>query len=177
MFVLIRLIFAFFRLGITTVKTVPDPVAGTEQAGALIPNSALVQQLGALQQNASPAFGNWSQTVIPASQAASTYNANAMVGGVIRRLSTGGTVIQDSTDTATNIVNAIPGAKVNQTFPMILANLNSSTGVTLAGGTGVTMAGTNVVGGLQARLFMGQVTGSGAVTMTGCFAFTLGSGL
>lgn len=167
----------FFRPSITTVKTNPDPVTGTEQDGALVPNGALVAQLGALQQNAAPAFGNWSQTVILASRAADTYPASAMTGGIIRRLSTGGTVINDCTDTATNIVNAIPGAKVNQNFIMVLANLNSSTGVTLQGGTGVTMAGTNIVGGLSARIFLGQVTGSAAVTMTGTFAMQLGSGL
>lgn len=176
-FHLISFLAGFFRLPITTVKGSPDPLSGTEQDGALVPNGALLQQMQAFQTNASPAFGNWSQTVIPASSAAATYNGNNLTGGIIRRLSVGGTVINDCTDTATNIIAAIPGAKVNQTFPLILANLNSSTGVTLQGGTGVTMAGTNVVGGLQARLFLGQVTGSGAVTMTGCFAFNLGSGL
>lgn len=166
-----------FRPAITTVKTNPDPVAGIEQDGALVPNGAIVAGLQALQTNAAPAFGNWSQAVIPASRAADTYNGNNLVGGIIRRLSVGGTVINDCTDTATNIVNAIPGAKPLQTFPVIIANMNSSTGVTVQGGTGVTMAGTNVIGGLQARLFLGQVTGSAAVTLTGCFAFTLGSGL
>lgn len=166
----------FFRPSITSVKGNPDPISGTEQAGALVPNGGLINQLTALQQNASPAFGNWSQTVIP-NVAAATYAAAGLVGGIIRRLSTGGTVITDCTDTATNIIAAIPGAKVGQSFPVILANLNSSTGVTLAAGTGVTMAGTNVVGGLSARLFLGSVTGSNAVTLTGCFSFTLGSGL
>lgn len=168
---------AFFRPRITTVKTSPDPAGGTDQAGAMVTNEGILRQVGALQQNAAPVFGNWSQTVIPSSIAADTYQAGAMVGGIIRRLSVGGTVINDCTATATDIVNAIPGAKVNQTFPLILANLNSSTGVTLRANTGVTMAGTNVIGGLSARLFLGQVTGSAAVTLTGCFAFPLGSGL
>lgn len=167
----------FFRPAITTVKLNPDPGAGTEQAGTLVPNGALLSQIGALSANAAPAFGNWSQTVIGADQAAATYNANAMVGGIIRRLSVGGTVINDCTDTATNIMAAIPGAKVNQSFPLVLANLNSSTGVAMRAGAGVTIAGTNVVGGLQARLFIGTVTGSNLITMTGCFAMTLGSGL
>lgn len=173
----LNLVFSlFFRPAITTVKTNPDPVAGIEQAGAMVTNTGLVAGLAALQQNASPAFGNWSQTVIPNSGVA-TYNAQAMVGGIIRRLSTGGTVLTDCTDTATNIINAIPGAKPLQTFPMLIANLNSSTGITLQAGTGVTLAGTSVIGGLQVRLFLGQVTGSAALTLTGCFAMPLGSGL
>lgn len=173
---LASLIVGFFRPSITTVKTSPDPISGIEQTGAQVPNGAILGALTALQNNASPVFGNWSQTVVP-NVGAYTYTGAMLVGGIIRRLSTGGTVINDCTDTATNILNAIPGAKVNQTFPLILANLNSSTGVTMVAGTGVTLAGTNVVGGLQARLFLGQVTGSAAVTFTGCFAFSLGSGL
>lgn len=175
-FALISFLAGFLRPAITSIKGAPDPIGGTEQAGAMVPNGALLQQIGAMQTNGSPAFGNWNQTVIP-NIAAATYNAQALVGGIIRRLGTGGTVFTDCTDTATNIVNAIPGAKVNQTFPLIIANLNSSTGITLLAGTGVTLAGTSVIGGLQARLFLGQVTGSAAVTFTGCFAWTLGSGL
>ncbi len=173
---LIQFLAGFLRPAITTIKGAPDPIGGTEQAGALVPNGAVLAQVGALQTNGSPAFGNWNQTVIPNSGVA-TYNAQAMVGGIIRRLSTGGTVLTDCTDTATNIVNAIPGAKVNQTFPLIIANMNSSTGITVQAGTGLTLAGTAVIGGLQARLFLGQVTGSAAVTLTGCFSWTLGSGL
>lgn len=177
LFHLLAFIQGFLRPAITTVKGSPDPVSGSEQAGAMVTNDAILRQVTAFQNNASPAFGNWSQTVIPASLAADTYEGGEMVGGIIRRLSVGGTVINDCTDTATNIIAAIPGAKVNQSFPLLLANLNSSTGVTLRAGTGVTIAGTNVVGGLQMRLFLGTVTGSNAVTMTGCFAMTLGSGL
>lgn len=174
---LLSLLAGFFRLCITSVKTAPDPVTGIEQAGALVPNAGLVPALAALQTNAAPAFGNWSLTVVASGLAARTYSGAELVGGIIRRHSVGGTVITDCTDTATNIINAIPGAKVNQTFALFLANLNSSTGVTLAGGTGVTIAGTNVIGGLSGRLFLGQVTGSAAVTLTGCFPWSMGSGL
>ncbi len=174
---LLTFLFGFLRPAITTVKGAPDPITGTEQAGALVPNAALTQQFLAFQNNAAPAFGNFNLTIIPASLAARTYNANELVGGIIRRHSVGGTNITDSTDTATNIVNAIPGAKVNQTFPLVVANLNSSAGLTVAGGTGVTVVGSNNIGGLSARLFLGQVTGSAAVSLTGCFSFALGSGL
>lgn len=165
-----------FRPAITSVKTSPDPVAGLEQAGALVPNGAMVQALAALQNNAAPAFGNWNQVIIPQSLAAATYNAQNMVGGIIRRFNTAAGNVTDSTDTATNIVNAIPGAKVNQTFPMLIANMGSA-GLTVAAGTGVTLQGTNVVGGFSMRLFLGQITGSAAVTLTPCFSFGLQSGL
>lgn len=176
MFFLLSLFAALFRPGITTVKTNPDPIGGIEQAGGMIPNGANVQALAALQTNAAPAFGNWSQAAIPNSGVA-TYSAAQMVGGLIRRLSTGGTVLTDCTDTATNIILAIPGAKPLQTFRMEVANLNSSTGIALQAGVGVTLAGTNVIGGLQCRTFLGQVTGSATVTLTGCWATLLGSGL
>jgi len=174
MFARLAALIGFFRLGITTVKTNPDPVAGIEQDGALVPNGALVAGLQALQTNASPAFGNWSQTLIPASATAFTYPGSAIVGGIIRRFSPGA-AFTDSTDTATNIINAIPGAKVNQTFPLIIANLGSGL-ETLAGGTGVTIAGTAAIGSGTARLYLGQVTGSAAVTLTSCFGWNLGTG-
>lgn len=166
------LIAALFRAGITTVKTNPDPISGIEQDGALIPNGAIVAAMSAVQTNASPAFGNWSQTLIPAI-AAATYGAGAMTGGIIRRFSPGA-AFTDCTDTATNIINAIPGAKVNQTFPLIIANLGSGL-ETLAAGTGVTIAGTAVIGSATARLFLGQVTGSAALTLTNCFGWNLGT--
>lgn len=172
---LIALFLEFFRLGITTVKTGPqDPPSGIEQAGALVPNAGIVALAGALSQNASPAFGNWNQILIPASLSAATYNANNLVGGIIRRFSTGAATT-DSTDTGTNIVNAIPGAKVNQTFPLLIANLGSGT-LTLGAGSGVTLAGTAIIGSATARLFLGQVTASNAVTFTGCFGWNLGTG-
>lgn len=171
---LIGLVAGFFRALITTIKTFPDPVSGIEQDGALVPNGAIVAALGAMQTNGSPAFGNWSQTLIPANNTAFTYNGNSLVGGIIRRFSPGA-AFTDCTDTATNIVNAIPGAKVNQTFPVIIANLGSGL-ETLAGGTGVTIAGTALIGSATARLYLGQVTGSAAVTLTSCFGWNLGTG-
>lgn len=174
MHAIVQLLLAFFRLGITSVKGSPDPMSGTEQAGALVPNGALVQQLSAIQNNASPAFGNWNRTIVPNTPAAATYNAQSMIGGIIMRFSTGAATT-DSTDTATNIVNAIPGAKVNQTFPLIVANLGSGS-LTVAAGTGVSISGTNAIGSATARLFLGQVTGSAAVTLQGCFGWNLGTG-
>src|SRR5437867_11175502 len=81
----IRFVLQFLRLGITTVKLPSDPPQGTEQAGALVPNAAIVGALAAIQTNASPAFGNWNATIIPSSLSAATYNANQLVGGIIKR--------------------------------------------------------------------------------------------
>lgn len=174
MHALTHLLLSFFRLAITTVKLPSDPPQGTEQAGALVPNGAVVGALAALQQNAAPAFGNWNGTLIPANLSATTYLGQQMVGGIIKRFSTGAATT-DSTDTATNIVNAIPGAKVNQTFPLIIANLGSGS-LTIGAGAGVTLAGTALIGSATARLFLGQVTGSATVTLAGQFGWNLGTG-
>lgn len=177
MSVLIRLlvlIAGFFRPLITPVKTGQTAPGAMEQAGALVPNGAVVQAVTNLANNAAPAFGNWSQTLIAASLTATTYQAAQIVGGIIRRFSPGA-AFTDCTDTATNIVNAIPGAVPLQTFPVIIANLGSGL-ETLAGGSGVTIAGTSVIGSATGRLFLGQVTGSGAVTLTNCFGWNLGTG-
>lgn len=168
------LILGFFRLAITPVKTTPNNLANIEQDGALIPGGPLIAAAQALANNSAPAFGNWSQTLVPASLTANTINANQLVGGIIRRFSPGA-AFTDSTDTATNIVNAIPGAVVNQSFPVIIANLGSGA-MTLAAGTGVTIAGTASIASATARLYLGQVTGSAAVTLTNCFGWNLGTG-
>lgn len=165
---LLSFLAGFFRPGITTVKGAPDPLSGTEQAGAMVPNGGLLQQLSAFANNASPAFGNINLTRVPSIVSARTYTGQELVGGWIRREATAS--FTDCTDTATNIVNAIPGAKVGQTFPFLLANCGLGT-ATLAAGTGVTLTGSAAVGGFQARLFLGQVTGSAAVTLTNFFAF------
>lgn len=171
---ILRLIVASLRAAITPVKTNPGVQANIEQDGALIPGGPLINAFQALAQNASPVFGNWNSTLIPNSLSATTYLGNQLVGGIIRRFGFGAATT-DSTDTATNIVNAIPGAVVGQTFPLIIANLGSGA-LTIAGGTGVTMAGTAVVASQAMRLFLGQVTGSAAVTITNQFQWGGGSG-
>lgn len=158
-----------FRPGITTVKTNPDPIGGTEQAGAMIPNGALIAGLTALQTNASPVFGNWSQVLIPNNVAARTYSGAEIAGGIIKRFSPGA-AFTDCTDTATNILNAIPGAKVNQSFPILVGNLGSGI-MTVAAGTGVTLVGSATIASNCVALFLGTITGSTAVSLTRCFQF------
>src|SRR4051812_15106056 len=105
---LFAFVLGFFRPGITTPKTSPDPIAGIEQNGSMVNNGALLGALGALQQNSAPAFGNWSQSLIPAIGAA-TITGGQLTGGIIRRFAPS-SAFTDCTDTATNIILAIPGA-------------------------------------------------------------------
>lgn len=170
------LIAGLFRPGITPIKTSPDNLANIEQDGALIPNAPLVQAIQSLASRGAPAFGNFSQTVIPASLAATTYNANSMVGTIIRRFGFAAASTTDSTDTGTNIVNAIPGAVLNQTWLTAVANMGSNS-LVMAAGSGVSMTGTNVIAGFSMRLFLGQVLASNSVGFTGLFSMPLSSSL
>lgn len=168
----IFLLYAFFRLAITPIKTNPNNLANIEQDGALIPGGPIIAAMQAFATNGAPAFGNWSQTLVP-NIAANTMTGPQMTGGIIRRFSPAAN-FTDSTDTATNIVNAIPGAVPLQTFPLIIANLGSGI-MTIAGGTGVTLAGTTTIGSAATALFLGQITGSAAVTLTRLFQWGNGS--
>lgn len=162
---------AFFRLAITEVKTTVRPV-DAEVLGALPTQSNIVNLITNLKANAAPVFGNWGVATV--SLAANTYTARQILGGIIRRVLAVGAATTDSTDTATNIVNAIPGAVVGQSFPLLISNLMSAT-LTVAAGTGVTLTGTATVTRFSTRLFLGEVTGSAAVTITNCFQFMGGT--
>lgn len=161
----LALVLGFLRLAITQVKpgaaAIPPTAAG--QNGAMPDTTGITTILNALSNNASPAFGNFTMTKVSAPISAATYTGAQMVGGFLRREATAS--FTDCTDTATNIVNAIPGAMPNQTFAFLLANCGTGT-ATLAGGTGVTIAGSATVGQTQLGIFLGQVTGSAAVTIS-----------
>ena len=163
--------FAFFRCAITEVKTTLRPV-DAEVLGALPTQTGIVGLIRNLKANAAPVFGNFNVSTV--SLAANTYTGRQLVGGIIRRVLAVGAATTDSTDTATNIVNAIPGAVVGQTFPILISNLMSAT-LTVAAGTGVTLVGTATVTRFSTRLFLGEVTGSAAVTITNCFQFMGGT--
>jgi len=87
--------------------------------------------------------------------------------------------VTSTTDTATNIINAIgPGVFLGMTFMFMYVNVNTSSGaVTLAAGTGVTLSGTTTVPIAAMRVFVGTVTNvtTPAVTIQGAFA--VGSGV
>lgn len=182
MWLILPLIRAFFRLCITPIKPGPaaitDPVLGISgQNGAMpdVRNASVI--LSALSNNGSPAFGNWSQTLVASSLLASTLTGGQLVGGIIKRFAPTA-ASTDSTDTGTNIVNAIPGAVVGQSFPLLYANLGSaanSVTMTLGAGSGVTITGTNTITSNSIRLFLGTITASNAVTLTSCFQFGIGA--
>lgn len=89
----------------------------------------------------------------------------------------GGTTTTATTDTATNIINAIgPGSYVGMTALLFYVNLSSGT-ATIAAGTGVTTSGTMTVPTAGLRVFVFTITNvtTPAVTVQG--AFQLGSGV
>jgi hypothetical protein len=162
---LLMVLASFVRLAITPVKTTVPP-GNIEILGAMPTQAGLVGAVTDLTNNAAPAFGNFAQ--VPLSGVTNTWPAAAMVGGIIRRYGTSSAA--DLTDTAANIVASIPGAKVGQSFPLFVANLSSGV-MTPGAGSGVTLVGTTTITGFAARLFIGTVTGSAAVTLTSCFQF------
>lgn len=166
---LYALIIGAFRLAITPIKTIPEPGAA-EFDGALPNIGSLVALQMSMKTNGAPAFGNFDVTNINPDLAAATYTGQQLLAGLIRRQLTTGAATTDSTDSATNIVNALPGATVGQTFITMICNLSSAT-LTVAGGTGVTMTGTAAIERFTTRLFLGKVLGSAAVTMTNVVEF------
>lgn len=165
--VLFSLIAAFLRLAITEVKTTQIPT-NVGQEGNIFDRGDVITLFKNIKANASPVFGNFTLTEIAATLAADTYTGPAMAGGLIRRNSTGNTT--DSLATATQIINAIPGAVVGQTFPCLISNMGSGT-LTIAGNTGITLTGTATLARFQTRLYLGTVTGSAAVTFEQGFQF------
>ena len=83
------------------------------------------------------------RTVNAVTGAASLTLTAAQIVNAIAQIS-GSTVANTATtDTATNIVAAIPNAQIGQTFEIIVQNGNTSSGtITLSGGTGVTVTNT-----------------------------------
>lgn len=164
--------FCFFRLAITTVKTTPPPGDASNAEGNVMPVSKVASLISDLSNNAAPAFGNFGVAIYNGTT--NTYTAADIVGGIIRRY--GIQSAADLTDTAANIVAAIPGAKVNQTFPLFISNLTSVAAVsggviTLQAGTGVTFVGTTTIDRAATRLLLGRVLGSTSVSLSNCFQF------
>jgi hypothetical protein len=174
---ILTLVSALFRPLITPIKPGPVAIGGAVpgQQGAMTDYAGLTTILANLSNNGTPVGAGFSQTLIPNNISARTYSGQEMVSGIIRRFSAGATLV-DCTDTATNIVAAIPGAMPNQSFLTMIASMGSNA-LQVAAGTGVTMGGTNVIGGFSMRLFLGQVTGSSTISMTPLFTLPLSSSL
>jgi hypothetical protein len=107
--------------------------------------------------------------VEPASSAATqtgtgnaTITASQIYGGILTR-SGQSSAVTDTTDTAANIVSAIPNAFVGSTLTLVYIN-NGSYPVTLTGGAGVTVNNSNSLvvpagGAAQAVLVVSNITG------------------
>lgn len=101
--------------------------------------------------------------------------ANQILAGIFIR--SGGTTTTATTDTATNIINALGSSVyVGMTAMLLYVNLSSGT-ATIAGGTGVTGSGTLTVPTAGLRCFILTVTNvtTPAVTIQG--AFQIGAGV
>ena len=87
---------------------------------------------------------------------------------IITRAGSPGVGFNDTTDTATDILYAMPGVVVGSTFTVLM---NNTTGQiqTLVGGTNVTIAGTATTAAGNTHIFTGVVTATGtpAVTLYG----------
>lgn len=103
---------------------------------------------------------------------AGTYTAANLLGGLILR-DPAGAGRTDTTHTAAQIVAALPGAAVDDTFELMIVNTaDAAEAITLAGGTGVTLVPATITIA-QNEVFIGRVrltnvTGSSeAVTIYG----------
>lgn len=71
-----------------------------------------------------------------------------------------------TTDTAANIIAAVPGWQIGQTYILEIRNDSGSANTaTIAGGTGVTMTGTLTIAQNTTRRFAVTYTGAAAVSM------------
>ena len=134
-------------------------------------STAFLKSTGFVVTGSGAAYSNLTTATVTASTG-TTLTAAQVVGSVIFRTNAPTGAFTDTTDTATNIVAAIPGATVNASW--ILRYVNRDNNVcTLAGGTGVTISGTATIANNTWRDFLCQITniGTPAVTMT-----SMGSG-
>ena len=111
----------------------------------------------------------------PAAGATGTLTAAMLIGGVIDGDSEAAGGATWTTDTAANIIAAIPDAKVGSTFQTVVMNNNTGASaevITLAGGTDVTMRGVTLTlteGTNETALLIFRMTGAAAMD---CYVIT-----
>jgi len=96
----------------------------------------------------------------------STITTAMILGGLYSRSGTN-TSRTDTTDTAANILAAMPDMDIGDTYMFMVANLTGTNAVTIAGGTGVTASGNLSVLALTTKWFMLTKTSATAMTMVG----------
>lgn len=136
-----------------------NPVSGGTLAPILQPVS-----LGQVLAIANPADGAQIIDTAITTVGAGTLTAAALVGGQITR--SGSTAAYtDTTDTAVNIVAALPLLVVGGTFFIRIKNATAFT-ETIAAGTGVTLPPTVIIPGFSVGNYFATVTSATAITLT-----------
>jgi hypothetical protein len=149
------------------VTTIPSAASKLETQGNVVPSWALIQYLSQLQAGGAATYGSWTLNTVN-NAAGTTITAGNMVGVLETR--TGAAAVSDTTDTAANIIGAIPFATIGSQALWEIQNQNTGL-LTLVGGTSVTLAGQTVVPINQT--WIGQINvlngnvGSATVTQQG----------
>jgi len=119
--------------------------------------------------------GQWNTLVITPRQVqtaintvgAGTLTAAGIVGGyILRGGAQSGSAFTDTTDTAANIINALHGATVGQSWALTVQN-NTNAPQTVSGGTGVTVSGVTIIPANMWAEYLVTFSAAGAVTMVG----------
>jgi hypothetical protein len=140
------------------------PLVEIDGANGLLPGQALNGKV-LVTRNAARTFTDATATGV-------TIAAASMVGGLYFHAPTG--AVNDATDSAANIIAALPSCYVNSTSTVGLTvassftfslynNSASAVAITVTAGTGVTLVGTMTVAQNAIRNFIGLVTACGAV--------------
>lgn len=155
-----------YRAGFVTAGNgLSTAASGLEWDGALPNIGAFTSFLNSLVNNSAAALGNFQYNTYAAATGG-TIPALSWLGGFLVR--SGQVATSDTTDTAANIVSAWPGAKVGDTAPLFVVNLDTGT-MTVVAGTNVTLAGTTTVVASAMRIYLLKVTAiaTPAVTLQG----------
>jgi len=95
-----------------------------------------------------------------------TISVAAILGGLYSRSGTN-TNRTDTTETAANILAAMPEMDIGDTYTFMVSNATANTMV-VAGGTNVTASGNLAVPTLQSKFFVLEKTSATAMTLYGC---------
>jgi hypothetical protein len=160
---MIARVLRFLRLCLAVLF--PELIPASALASALemnggIPNDGgLIAYLAQLAANGSHPFVGIGNYQALANASGQTWNAANVPGGIAGTvlLRSGAAGVSDTTDTALNIVAAMPNAYVGQTALFILANTNTGT-LTVVAGTNVTLAGTTTAITVACRFYLLKVT-------------------
>jgi len=125
--------------GITTTN--PSAASRLETNGNIVPSFALIPYLSQLQSGGAATYGSWTLATVT-NAAGTTVTAGNMVGVLETR--TGAAAVSDTTDTAANIIGAIPNATIGSQALWEIQNQNTGL-LTLVAGASVTLAGQTVV--------------------------------